>query len=109
MWQTLMMSLLAGILGGNGLPHFVRGITRNRYPCALGNGPIPNLIAGWAGLVLAAVVFQWADYARYPWPAFAAVAVGVLLIGLFHAGPGAFGRREETSGRVQAEAGPRAE
>ncbi|GGN85611.1 hypothetical protein GCM10010112_66220 [Actinoplanes lobatus] len=108
MWQTLMISLLAGVLGGNGLPHFIRGITRRRYPCALGNGPIPNLIAGWTALVLAMVLLQWADYVRHPWPAFAAVAAGVLLIGLFHAGPGAFGRRDETSGRVEAGAGPQA-
>jgi hypothetical protein len=76
------------------LPHFLRGITRRRYPSALGNGPIPNFVAGWAGLVLTAILLYWAHVDRHPGPAFAAAAAGVFLIGLFHAGPGAFGRRE---------------
>jgi hypothetical protein len=95
MWQTVGLSLLAGMLGGNSLPHFIRGITRRRYPSALGNGPVPNLIAGWVGLVIAVLLLQWAHPDRHPTPAFAAIAVGVLVIGLFHAGPGAFGRRED--------------
>jgi hypothetical protein len=90
-----MLSLLSGVLGGNALPHFVRGITRRRYPSALGNGPIPNFVAGWAGLVFAAILLFWAHVDRHPEAAFAAAAFGVLVIGLFHAGPGAFGRRED--------------
>jgi hypothetical protein len=44
-------------------------------------------------LVLAAVALYTAFEGHEPlWP-FCATAVGVLLIGLFHAGPGAFGRR----------------
>ncbi|MFI7468800.1 hypothetical protein [Nonomuraea sp. NPDC049646] len=85
MWQTILLSFSGSLVAGNGLPHFIRGITRRRYPSALGNGPVPNLVAGWAGLVV-----------RYPALSFASIGVGVLLIGLFHAGPGAFGR-EETS------------
>jgi drug/metabolite transporter (DMT)-like permease len=96
MWATLLLSLLGGLLGGNALPHFVRGITRRRYPSAVGNGPVANLVAGWVGLVLAVLVFVWAAPEQHPVAAFAAGAVGVLLIGLFHAGPGAFGRREDT-------------
>jgi drug/metabolite transporter (DMT)-like permease len=94
MWHAVLLGLLGGVLGGNALPHFVRGITRRRYPSALGNGPLPNLVAGWAGLVLAGSVLAWAHLHRHPLPAFGAVALGVLLIGLFHAGPGAFGRPE---------------
>ncbi|MFB9237539.1 hypothetical protein ACFFWC_18610 [Plantactinospora siamensis] len=95
MWQTLTLSLLVGIVGGNGVPHFIRGITRRCYPCVFGNGPIPNLIAGWAGLVFAGIGTHWVNAARYPWVAFTAGALGVLLIGLFHAGPGAFGSRDD--------------
>lgn len=93
MWQTVVLSLLGGVLGGNALPHFVRGITRQHYPNVLGNGPVPNVVAGWIGLVLTALVLRWAAVDQHPVPALAAGAVGVLLIGLFHAGPGAFGRR----------------
>jgi len=30
MWQTLSFSLIAGVVGGKGLPHLIRGITRRR-------------------------------------------------------------------------------
>ena len=43
--------------------------------------------------MLAAVVLWWADLTTHPVATFASVSAGVLLIGLFHAGPGAFGRR----------------
>lgn len=94
MWQTMALALLGGVIAGNGLPHFLRGITRRRYPCAFGNGPIPNFVSGWAGLVLGAVVLASAHLDRHPAPSAVGVGIGVLLIGLFHAGPGAFGRRE---------------
>lgn len=94
MWQTIVLSFLGGLVAGNGLPHFIRGITRRRYPSALGNGPVPNLIAGWAGLVLGGLLLWWAHIDRHPELALASISTSVLLIGLFHAGPGAFGRRE---------------
>ena len=48
MWQAIVFGFLGGVMGANGYPHFTRGITRKRYPCGLGNGPVPNFIAGWA-------------------------------------------------------------
>jgi hypothetical protein len=100
MWQAIVFSFLGGVLAANGYPHFTRGITRKRYPSALGNGPLPNFVAGWVLFVLAALLFYLAHPARHPGWAFGAAAVGVLLMGLFHAGPGAFGRPEspEASG-----------
>lgn len=94
MWQTIALGFLGGVMGGNAFPHFVHGITRKRYPNLTGNGPIPNLIGGWTGLVLAALLIYWAHGDRHPAWAFGSIALGVLLIGLFHAGPGAFGRPE---------------
>ena len=92
MWQAVVLSFLGGVMGGNAVPHFVRGITRENYPNVLGNGPVTNIVAGWAGLILAALVFYLAHPGRHPAWSFAFAALGVLLIGLFHAGPGAFGR-----------------
>jgi hypothetical protein len=90
---TLVLAFVGGLLAGNAIPHFIRGITKQRYPNVWGGGPIPNVVAGWGGLVLAAIALHTAFAGRAPlWP-FCATAVGVLLIGLFHAGPGAFGRR----------------
>jgi hypothetical protein len=94
MWHVVLLGLLGGLLAGNGFPHFARGITKQRYPSAFGNGPVPNLVAGWASGVLAALCLWQARLATHPVAAIAAVSVGVLLIGLFHAGPGAFGRPE---------------
>ena len=93
MTAALLFGFLGGLLAGNAVPHFVRGITKQRYPNLWGGGPLPNVISGWAGLVLAAVLLRNAfDGHPTSW-AFGATALGVLLMGLFHAGPGAFGRQ----------------
>jgi hypothetical protein len=94
MWQAIVLGLVAGVLGGNAVPHLVRGITRRSYPCAMGNGPVPNLVGGWICLVAAGLVWWWADAADHQAWALGAASVGLLLIGLFHAGPGAFGGGE---------------
>jgi uncharacterized membrane protein YeaQ/YmgE (transglycosylase-associated protein family) len=94
MWQAIILSFLGGVVGGNAFPHFTRGITKKQYPNRLGNGPITNVVAGWAGLVLAALLLYWARGSQHPAWSFASAALGVLLIGLFHAGPGAFGRSD---------------
>jgi hypothetical protein len=90
---TLLLGFIGGVLGGNAIPHFARGITKQRYPNLWGGGPIPNVVAGWGGLVLAVLLLHMAFDGTSQMAAFIASAVGVLLIGLFHAGPGAFGRR----------------
>ena len=94
MWQAIVFGFLGGVMGANGYPHFTRGITKKRYPGAFGNGPVPNLVAGWVLLVISAVLFYFAHVGRHPGWSLGAAAVGVLLMGLFHAGPGAFGRPE---------------
>jgi hypothetical protein len=86
------ISFFAGVIGGNSIPHFVKGITKEPYPNLLGNTPVVNLVTGWTAFVIAALLGYWADVGSYPVWAFVAGALGVLLIGLFHAGPGAFGR-----------------
>lgn len=94
MWQAIGFSFLGGLLAANGFPHFVRGITKTRYPCVLGNGPVPNFLAGWVSFVLATPLFYFAHVAQCPGWSFGATSVGVLLMGLFHARLGAFGRPE---------------
>lgn len=91
MIRAIALGLLAGLLVGNGLPHFIKGITRERYPTAFGSGPVANLVAGWAGIVLGAFALLAADIPAAPLAGGAALAVGVLLIGLFHAKGLAFG------------------
>jgi len=93
MWQTIILSFLAGVVGGNAIPHFVKGITKENYPNALGNSPVPNFLAGWVAFVITALLVQAAQVELYPLLAFIFGAFGVLLIGLFHARIGAFGRK----------------
>ena len=106
MWQAIVFGFWGGVMGANGYPHFTRGITRKRYPGAFGNGPVPNLIAGWVLLVIAAVLFYFAHVSRHPEWSIGAAAVGVLLMGLFHAGPGALGRPEPPDAPSRGESRP---
>jgi hypothetical protein len=92
MWQAIILSFLAGVMGGNGIPHFVKGITKENYPNVMGNGPVPNFIAGWSALVITALLIHAVDIEHYPLEAFIFACLGVFLIGLFHAWHGAFGR-----------------
>src|ERR1700675_595614 len=88
MWQAIVFGFLGGVVAANGYPHFTRGITKQRYPSRLGNGPVPNFVAGWAALVIAAGVFFFAPVGRHPGWSFGTAAVGVLLMGLFTPAPG---------------------
>ena len=92
---TIVLSFLAGVRGGNGVPHLVRGITRRRYPSALGSGPVPHLVAGWFALSTTPLWLVWSPAGQHPVAAWVAGSLGVLAFGLFHAGPGAFGRPDD--------------
>jgi len=93
MWPAAVFAFFAGMCGANGIPHFVKGITREYYPCVIGNSPIPNLIAGWASFVLAVLLGYGAYMQGNPLVSSAFLALGVLLMGLFHAAGLAFGRK----------------
>ena len=93
MFHTIALGLLAGLLIGNGLPHFIKGITREPYPTVFGSGPVPNLVAGWSGIALGVLALVPADLPAEPVPGGVSIAVGVLLFGLFHAKGLAFGRK----------------
>lgn len=92
MGQTALLAFLAGLIGANSVPHFVKGITRERHPTVFGDSPVVNLVAGWVGLVLTVLCVQWAQVERSPGWALVTGALGVLVMGLFHARWGAFGR-----------------
>ncbi|AZO00229.1 hypothetical protein EJ066_25630 [Mesorhizobium sp. M9A.F.Ca.ET.002.03.1.2] len=93
MWLTAFLAFFAGVFGANGVPHFVSGITKGSYPCLFGNSAIPNLIAGWASFVVATLFVYATDFAQYPAVSLVSGAIGVLLMGLFHAAGLAFGRK----------------
>lgn len=85
---SALLGLFAGLLLGNGLPHFLMGITRRPYPNVFGDGPVPNVLGGWvqlaaaSGLVLALTRL---DGAAPPLVPLACGAAGLLAAALFHA------------------------
>ncbi|MEV0651099.1 hypothetical protein AB0I28_38180 [Phytomonospora sp. NPDC050363] len=85
MWQLLALTFLAGVFAANATPHFVKGITRRRFPTPFGSGPLVNVLVGWAGFVIAGLLLVVARPQAHPRPAFAAAALGVLAMGVFHA------------------------
>ncbi len=92
MWLTILFGFLTGVFFGNGIPHFIKGITKENYPMIFGNKPVPNLIAGWFSFILASVFGYYSLMSNHALAAFISFTIGILLIGLFHAGPGAFGK-----------------
>jgi hypothetical protein len=92
MWATLLLTFFAGVFATNAVPHFVKGITRERFPTPLGGSPVLNVTAGWFMFVIAAGLLSQADLSRFATASLASAAVGVLLMALFHARIGAFGR-----------------
>jgi hypothetical protein len=92
MWHTIILSFLAGLFGGNGFPHFVKGITKEHYPTVFGSAPVINFVAGWLGFLIAALFLVAAHVESFPRMALFSAAAGVFLAGLFHAWHGAWGK-----------------
>ncbi|MGA3150328.1 MAG: hypothetical protein ABSD10_01750 [Candidatus Saccharimonadales bacterium] len=84
MTSVLILGFIAGLLGGNGLPHFVKGITGQKYHSPFGkeSSAAVNVIWGWINFVVAVLVWHIAPMRQHPRAAFLAVSLGVLAIGL---------------------------
>lgn len=95
MTKAIIFGFLIGICSGNALPHFIKGITKENYPCLWGNSPISNLIAGWLFINITSILIFFGNCKAHPEVEFFSCSIGLLLIGLFHAGPGAFGRKNK--------------
>ena len=94
MWQAMLLSFLAGVLGGNAYPHFTSGITARKFPTVFGASPVVNLIAGWSGLAVAGLCLWGAHPVRHPGWALLGLAIGTLPMGLFHAAGRTVGPRD---------------
>ena len=55
-------SFLAGLFAANGVPHFVKGITGNRFQTPFGrqSSALVNVAWGWASFVLAGILLHFA-------------------------------------------------
>ena len=87
MWELYVYSFVAGVLGANGLPHFVKGITGQKHqtPFGKGSSAVVNVLWGWANFVVAAGFLYHVDVHRHLIRAFGLVALGALLMALFNA------------------------
>ncbi|MFG1815967.1 hypothetical protein ACGFIF_19545 [Kribbella sp. NPDC049174] len=90
MTQALLLSFLAGLMGTNGIPHFVLGITAREYPNLTGNSPVRNAVGGVGAFVIAGLLAFWAHIGDHPRAAGIAALVGVLVMTVFHARGGAY-------------------
>jgi hypothetical protein len=97
MLEAIILGFVAGVFGGNGIPHFFRGITRRSYPMVFSAKPVPNLVVGWIALTLTPLFFLPKSVHEHYVATYCSGMVGLLLIGLFHAGPGAFGKTQSDS------------
>jgi len=83
-WQLYVYSFLAGVIGANGVPHFIKGITGQKHQTPFGrpSSAMVNVAWGWVNFLVAALLIYWGDVHRHILRAFACVAVGALLIAL---------------------------
>jgi hypothetical protein len=95
---TIVLCFIAGVLAANATPHFVKGITKEQFPTPFSPSPVPNLIGGWGMYLLAGLILMWAHPGQHRLAALIAGALGVLLMGLFHAQVGAFGKKPARAG-----------
>ncbi|GAA2798356.1 hypothetical protein [Kribbella solani] len=90
MLQTIALTFLGVLMGTNGIPHFVQGITAREYPNVTGNSATHNAIAGLAAFAVAGALIAPAHVGRHPWPALIAGALGAGVMSVFHARRGAY-------------------
>src|SRR5487761_1463359 len=81
MWHLYVYSLLAGLVGANGVPHFVRGITGHRHmtPFKKDAGAVVNVFWGWLNFVVAMLLLYYSPFHEHILRAFALVALGALV------------------------------
>ncbi|TDW17379.1 hypothetical protein [Kribbella kalugense] len=90
MIQAIVLTFLAGLMGTNGIPHFVQGITAREYPNVTGNSATNNAIAGLAAFAIAGALIAAAHAGDHLASALIAGAVGAVLMTVFHARRGAY-------------------
>ena len=90
MIQTILLTFLAGLMGTNGIPHFVQGISAREYPNVTGNSPINNAVGGLAAFAIAGALIAWAHVGERPTAALISGGVGAVVMTVFHARRGAY-------------------
>jgi hypothetical protein len=66
MWQVYVYGFLAGLIGANGVPHFIKGIIGEK----------------WLNFVVAGIFLYYSHYHAHLLRTFAMVAIGALVAGV---------------------------
>ena len=87
MISVLIIGFFVGALAASGVPNLVKGISGEKHKPIVGpaGSAVESVIWGWLSLVLAAVLWHFAPMRSHPRAAFVAVALGVLVIGIWFA------------------------
>ncbi len=84
MWQLYVYSFLAGIIGANGVPHFVKGISGEKFqtPFGMSSTAVANVVWGWLNFAVAGLLLYFGNVHQHLLRAFTLVSVGALAIAL---------------------------
>jgi hypothetical protein len=89
-WHTILLSALAGLMGANAVPHFVKGMVGEQFPNVWGNDSLRNAVAGTLGFALAVTIGYWADLPAHAIGGIAGIFAGGLVMAVFHGLGGAY-------------------
>ena len=90
-WHAYLLMFVSGLLLANGVPHFVQGISGERFQSPFGkppgvgeSSPLSNVLWGFLNLLVGGLLLQWIHRLQWPNPlcGWAAVALGVLVAGI---------------------------
>jgi len=86
MWQLYVYSFIAGVLGANGLPHFIKGITGQKHQTPFGkpSSATENVVWGWLNLVVAGAFLYRANIHSHVVIALALLAIAVLVTAILN-------------------------
>jgi hypothetical protein len=86
MWQLYVYSFLAGLIGANGVPNFVKGILGQKHQTPFGkpSSATVNVFWGWVNFVVAGFLIFYAHPRanHHMLRSFGLVALGALVTGL---------------------------
>jgi len=78
---------LSGLIVTAGVPHFIKGITGEKFQTPFGNpsSAVINVIFGWLCFVIAAVVLHFGNPRLHEYRALGSFGIGVLVVALLMA------------------------
>lgn len=83
-WQLYVFSFLAGVIGADGIPSFVMGISGKKHQTPFGrpSSAVISVIWGWLNFAIAGLLLYYGHVHPHLLRAFACVAVGALLMSM---------------------------